>query len=203
MCYNICVGLCFGGVYMIKPISLSSPCRRIFMTAAVASLVTTGCSVTKHLYRPKAEPMTPVNVGNIMFHQSDLSPDVPINIRKRLFKPDEYTVTLSDGTVVKYNENQSKNANIIIGKDMGYTGDIDNKCVQFNGCNLKSIKGTDNRDYYYLRCTNAAIIDLGSNKGLEDEIRMNNSTYSHIYAKDSYIFSNTKENNVNEGWIAK
>ena len=145
------------------------------------------------------------NIGNILFYTDDLNTDIPVKERKRIDGKTEYQVALKSGTVIKFNENQPKDASVIEGIHMGYEGKNSPEGTKFQNCNLSSIIGTPGRDYYYLSATTVGKIDLKSCD--KDEVRLvKGSKCSNIISKDDFSKSELRDgdvHNLNEGWFAR
>ena len=157
---------------------------------------------------PAEQSDTRKKIGNILFYKGDLDEKVPVKTRKDTDGSIEYRVTLKSGTVLIYNEKQPNDAMVLDGVDLGYSGEYKNEGIKFSHCNLKCIRGTNKRDYYYLFASNVNQVDFGkcTEKNTKDELRLVGSNCLNIIAPDGYVRSEVKYGDVismNEGWFER
>lgn len=180
------------------------PLKNLFLAAAVTGMVTASAPSKKAQPLPKSYET--VNIGNITYYVNDLKEKDAVREIRHEDMTTEYFVSLKNGTVVNYYDKQYINANVIDGIDFGYEGKYEPYGVKFTNCRLKSITGTNGRDYYYLKGSDVDIIDFKKcdDEKSSDELRVHGSKCKNIIAKDKLSVSGTGDvRNLNEGWFER
>ena len=187
----------------INPITVR-PLGKFFMATAAAAMITSSVPASK--VQAQSDSHKSVIIGNITYYVNDLKEKDAVREIKYEDGQTEYFVSLKSGTVINYYDKQRAMANVIEGMDFGYGGKYAHHGIQFNNCSLKSITGTNNRDYYYLSNT---VVDTVDFKKCEDsmsvdELRMKGSVCRYLKADGEVAISDVgKVYNLNEGWFGR
>lgn len=106
-----------------------------------------------------------ISIGGISFYKNDVKEYQVKNKGNESIN----TVFMKDGTKVEYfDQSPDKKASIMMGYDMAKNN---TKGIKFSNCNLHSLTGTPNKDYYYMDKTSTNKFDLGGDEGNADELK--------------------------------
>ena len=105
-----------------------------------------------------------LSIGGVSFYKSDVKSYEVQNEGNSSLN----TVFMKDGTKIVFSDHNPKNkASIMMGTDSGSK----RKGIQFSNVNLRSLEGTDNKDYYYMLDSSSLNIDISRDYGNADIVK--------------------------------